>query len=234
MAGLAHPVLISTLCNMDTIEIGGKTIEFQHVFYSWICMAILFFVAWLVRRRLTMVPGSLQNFWEAIIETLENYICTTMGDEYGRIFTPFLAGLFIYILGSNLMGLIPGFNAPTANLNTTVSMALFVFVMYHIVGIYIWHHHYIKQFLGVSKWLVPLMFPLEVVSHCSRPVSLSLRLFGNIRGEEIVLILFFIMAPLIATIPIYALFLLAKFMQALVFFLLTTFYINSAIAGVEH
>ena len=135
MAGLAHPVLISTLCNMDTIEIGGKTIEFQHVFYSWICMAILFLVAWLVRRRLTMVPGSLQNFWEAIVETLENYICTTMGEKYGRIFTPFLAGLFIYILGSNLMGLIPGFNAPTANLNTTVSMALFVFVMYHIVGI---------------------------------------------------------------------------------------------------
>lgn len=234
MAGLAHPVLISTVCNMDTIEIGGKTIEFQHVFYSWICMAILFFVAWLVRRRLTMVPGSLQNFWEAIVETLENYICNTMGEKYGRIFTPFLAGLFIYILGSNLMGLIPGFNAPTANLNTTVSMALFVFVLYNVVGIYIWHHHYIKQFLGVSKWLIPLMFPLEIVSHISRPVSLSLRLFGNIRGEEIVLILFFIMAPLIATIPIYALFLLAKFMQALVFFLLATFYINSAIAGVEH
>ena len=234
MAGLAHPVLISTVCNMDTIEIGGKTIEFQHVFYSWLCMAILFVAAWLCRRRLTMVPGTLQNFWEAIIETLENFICSTLGDKHGPKWVPLLAGLFIYLLGSDLMGLIPGFNAPTANLNTTVSMALFVFVLYNIVGIYIWHHNYIKQFLGVSKWLIPLMLPLEIVSHISRPVSLSLRLFGNIRGEEIVLILFFIMAPVIATIPVYALFLLAKFMQALVFFLLTMFYLKGAIEGPEH
>lgn len=231
MAGLAHPVLISTICDMDTIEIGGKVIEFQHVFYSWICMAILFVTAWLVRRRITMVPGSLQNFWEALVETLENFIRATMGDKWGPRFVPFLAGLFIYILFSNLMGLIPGFNAPTANLNTTVSMAVFVFLLYNVVGICVWRHLYIKQFMGVSKWLVPLMLPLEIVSHISRPVSLSLRLFGNIRGEEIVMILFFIMAPLIATIPIYALFLLAKFMQALVFFLLAMSYINTAIEG---
>ena len=78
------------------------------------------------------------------------------------------------------------------------------------------------------------MFPLEVVSHLSRPVSLSLRLFGNIKGEEIVLILFFIMAPILGTIPVYALFLLAKCMQALVFFMLTMFYIKGAIEGPEH
>ena len=107
------------------------------------------------------------------------------------------------------MGLIPGFNAPTANLNTTVCMALFVFILYNVVGILVWHHKYIKQFLGISKWLIPLMFPLEIVSHLSRPLSLSLRLFGNIRGEEIVLILFFIMAPILGTIPIYCLFLIA-------------------------
>lgn len=234
MAGLAHPVLISTLCNMDTIEIGGKTIEFQHVFYTWLVMAILFVVAFLCRRRLSMVPGTLQNFWEAIVEALEGFVVSSLGEKDGARFVPFLAGLFIYILGSNLMGLIPLFNAPTANLNTTVSMALFVFVLYNVVGIIRWHHLYIKQFLGVSKWLIPLMFPLEIVSHCSRPVSLSLRLFGNIRGEEIVLILFFIMAPIIATVPIYALFLLAKFMQALVFFLLATFYLQGALAGAEH
>lgn len=234
MAGLAHPVLISTLCNMDTIEIGGKTIEFQHVFYTWLVMAMLFIVAYLCRRRLSMVPGALQNFWEAIIEALENFVTGSLGEKYGPKFTPFLAGLFVYILFSNLMGLIPLFNAPTANLNTTVSMALFVFVLYNVIGIIKWRHMYIKQFLGVTKWLIPLMFPLEIVSHCSRPVSLSLRLFGNIRGEEIVLILFFIMAPIIATVPIYALFLLAKFMQALVFFLLTTFYLQGALAGVEH
>lgn len=67
MAGLAHPVLLSTFCNMDTITIAGKTMEFDHVFYTWIVMAILFTLAFLCKRKLTMVPGGLQNFWEAIV-----------------------------------------------------------------------------------------------------------------------------------------------------------------------
>lgn len=233
MAGLAHPVLLSTFCNMDTIQFGGRTIEFAHVFNSWVCMAILFTVAFICKRRISMVPGQLQNVFESIIDTLENFIVTSMGEKIGPKYVPFLVGLFIYILGMNLMGLIPGLDAATANLNTTLSMALFVFVLYNVIGIYVWHHRYIKQFLGVSKWLIPLMFPLEIVSHLARPVSLSLRLFGNIRGEEIVLILFFIMAPILGTIPIYCLFLLAKCMQALVFFMLAMFYIKGAIEGAE-
>ena len=234
MAGLAHPVLLSTFVGMDSITIGGQEVVVSHVFYSWVCMAILFTTAWILKKRLTLVPGKLQNFWEAVIDTLDKFIVNTMGEKNGPKYVPFLSCGFIYIITSNLMGLIPGLDAPTANLNTTVSMALFVFVLYHVIGIIVWHHKYIKQFLGISKWLIPLMFPLEVVSHLSRPVSLSLRLFGNIKGEEIVLILFFIMAPILGTIPVYALFLLAKCMQALVFFMLTMFYIKGAIEGPEH
>ena len=234
MAGLAHPVLLSTFVGMDSITIGGQEVVFSHVFYSWVCMAILFTTAWILKKRLTLVPGKLQNFWEAVIDTLDKFIVNTMGEKNGPKYVPFLSCVFIYIITSNLMGLIPGLDAPTANLNTTVSMALFVFVLYHVIGIIVWHHKYIKQFLGISKWLIPLMFPLEVVSHLSRPVSLSLRLFGNIKGEEIVLILFFIMPPILGTIPVYALFLLAKCMQALVFFMLTMFYIKGAIEGPEH
>ena len=234
MAGLAHPVLLSTFVGMDSITIGGQEVVFSHVSYSWVCMAILFTTAWILKKRLTLVPGKLQNFWEAVIDTLDKFIVNTMGEKNGPKYVPFLSCVFIYIITSNLMGLIPGLDAPTANLNTTVSMALFVFVLYHVIGIIVWHHKYIKQFLGISKWLIPLMFPLEVVSHLSRPVSLSLRLFGNIKGEEIVLILFFIMAPILGTIPVYALFLLAKCMQALVFFMLTMFYIKGAIEGPEH
>ena len=234
MAGLAHPVLLSTFVGMDSITIGGQEVVFSHVFYSWVCMAILFTTAWILKKRLTLVTGKLQNFWEAVIDTLDKFIVNTMGEKNGPKYVPFLSCVFIYIITSNLMGLIPGLDAPTANLNTTVSMALFVFVLYHVIGIIVWHHKYIKQFLGISKWLIPLMFPLEVVSHLSRPVSLSLRLFGNIKGEEIVLILFFIMAPILGTIPVYALFLLAKCMQALVFFMLTMFYSKGAIEGPEH
>ena len=130
--------------------------------------------------------------------------------EAGRRFVPLLAGMFIYIFGMNLLGLIPGFDAPTANLNTTVSMALFVLVFYNALGIIRWKAHYVHHFTGPSRFLIPLMFPLEIVSHLSRPVSLSLRLFGNIRGEEIVMVLFFVMAPILGTIPIYALFLLGN------------------------
>ena len=165
-------------------------IEFKHVFYSWVCMAILFTVALIMRRRLTLVPGGLQNFFEALVDTIERFVCSTMG-EVGRKYVPLLAGMFIYIFGMNLMGLIPGFDAPTANLNTTVCMALFVLVYYNAVGLMRWKSHYINQFTGPSKFLIPLMFPLEVVSHLSRPVSLSLRLFGNIRGEEIVMMTMF-------------------------------------------
>ncbi|MDR3320183.1 MAG: F0F1 ATP synthase subunit A [Desulfovibrio sp.] len=234
MAGsLPHPVLLSTFMHMDEVVINGHLVEFKHVFYSWLCMAMLFAVALLVRKRLTVVPGNLQNFFEAVIDTIENFVCTTMG-EVGHGYVPLLAGMFIYILSMNLMGLIPGFDAPTANLNTTVCMALFVLVLYNAIGFIRWKAHYVRHFTGPSKWIIPLIFPLEIVSHLARPLSLSLRLFGNIRGEEIVMILFFIMAPILGTLPIYALFLLGKTMQAFVFFMLTMLYIKSAIEVPEH
>lgn len=231
--GLPHPVLLSTIFDMDQITIGGQVVEFKHVFFTWICMAVLFIVSWYVRRNLTMVPGRAQNFFETLIGGLESFINGNLGED-GKRFVPLLAGMFIYIFSMNIMGLLPGFDAPTANLNTTVCMALFVFLYYNYIGFARWKAHYVNHFTGPSKWLIPLMFPLELVSHLSRPLSLSLRLFGNIRGEEIVLILFFIMAPLLATLPIYALFLLGKTMQAVVFFMLTMFYLKMALEPAEH
>ncbi|MDR0816065.1 MAG: F0F1 ATP synthase subunit A [Desulfovibrio sp.] len=231
--GLPHPVLLSTFFGMDEVVIHGQSVEFKHVFFSWIAMALLFGVALILRKRLTLVPGGLQNFFEALIDTIENFVCSNMG-EVGRKYVPLLAGMFIYIFSMNLMGLIPGFDAPTANLNSTVCMALFVFVFYNIVGLIRWKAHYVHHFTGPSKLLMPLMLPLEVVSHIARPLSLALRLFGNIRGEEIVIVLFFVMAPLLGTLPIYALFLLGKTMQAFVFFMLTMFYIKSALEAPEH
>lgn len=234
MAGsLPEPVLLSTFLGLDEITVGGQLIPFKHIFYSWLCMAVLFAIGLYMRKRLTMVPGGLQNFFEAVVDTTEKFVCNSMG-EVGKKYMPLLCGMLIYIFGMNILGLIPGCDAPTANLNTTLCMALFVFVYYNCVGLARWKAHYVNQFLGPNKWLIPLMFPLEIVSHLSRPVSLSLRLFGNIRGEEIVLILFFVMAPILGTIPIYGLFLLAKSMQAFVFFMLTMFYIASAIEGPEH
>lgn len=234
MAGnLPEPVLLSTFLGMDEITIAGSVIPFKHVFYSWLCMAVLFGIALYMRGKLEIIPGRIQNFFEAVIELVERFIINTMG-EHGRKYVPLLCGMLIYIFGMNILGLIPGCDAPTANFNTTACMAIFVWVYYNWVGIARWKFHYVNQFTGPNKWLVPLMFPLEIVSHLSRPVSLALRLFGNIRGEEIVIILFFVMAPILGTLPIYALFLLGKSMQAFVFFMLTMFYITSALEGPEH
>ncbi len=229
--GLPHPVLLSTLFDMDYVTIGGKLIEFKHVFFTWVGMAFLFYVAYRVRKNITMIPGGLQNFFETVIGTIDNFVCASLGEKDGKKFVPLLAIIFIYIITLNLMGLIPGFDAPTANLNTTVSMALVVFVYYNFIGMQRWGVHYVNHFTGPSKALIPLMFPLEVVSHISRILSLSLRLFGNIRGEEIVIILAFVMAPILGSLPIYFLFLIGKSMQAFVFFMLTMFYIK---ASLEH
>ena len=236
MAGaLPEPVLLSTALGLDEISIGGQIIEFKHVFFSWTAIAILVVLALILRSRLTeKTPGTLQNVLESVVDTIEKFVVSNMGGDAGRFYTPLLAGMFLYIFCMNFLGLVPGFDAPTANLNSTVCMALFVFVLYNIVGIIRWKFHYINQFTGPSKILMPLMIPLEMVSHLARPLSLSLRLFGNIRGEEIVMILFFTMAPILSTVPIYALFLLGKVMQAFVFFMLTMFYLKSAIEGVEH
>ena len=231
--GLPHPVLLSTLANMDSMTIAGQVVEFKHVFFTWVGMLFLFVVAWMVRRNITMVPGKLQNFFEAVIDTMENFIHANLGDD-GKRFVPLLAGIFLYIITLNLMGLVPGFDAPTANLNTTVSMALVVFVYYNFVGMSRWKFHYINHFTGPSKALIPLMLPLEIVSHISRPLSLSLRLFGNIRGEEIVIVLAFVMAPILSSLPIYCLFLLGKSMQAFVFFMLTMFYLKGALEPAHH
>ncbi len=229
--GLPHPVLLSTIFGMDEITIGGQAIEFKHVFFTWLGMALLFYVAYKVRKNITMVPGGLQNFFETVIGTIDDFVCASLGEKDGKKFVPLLSIIFIYIITMNLMGLIPGCDAPTANLNTTVSMALVVFVYYNFIGIQRWGAHYVNHFTGPSKALIPLMFPLEVVSHVSRILSLSLRLFGNIRGEEIVIILAFVMAPILGSLPIYALFLIGKSMQAFVFFMLTMFYIK---ASLEH
>ncbi|GHV53239.1 ATP synthase subunit a [Deltaproteobacteria bacterium] len=225
--GLPEPVLISTFLGLDEITI-GQSMEFKHVFYTWIVMAGLFTLGAIARTRLTIVPGKLQNVLETIIDGLEQIVLDTIGEE-GKKYVALLVGTFLFVLSMNLCGLLPGFDAPTANMNTTGAMAVFVFLYYNFLGL---KHHgagYIHHFMGPKLILTPLMLPIELVSHIARPVSLTLRLFGNIRGEEIVLALFFILAPIVSTFPIYFLFLLAKTLQAFIFFMLTMMYIKGAI-----
>ena len=227
--GLPEPILLSELVHLDKVTIAGQTLDFRHVFYTWVAMLILFGLGFLVRNRLTLVPDKLQNVLETVIGGLEDFTVQSMGEKDGRRVFPVLGVLFIFIMTQNLLGLIPAFDAPTANLNTNVGMAVFVFLYYNYLGLQRWHGHYLHHFTGPMPVLAPVMLILELISHLARPLSLSLRLFGNIRGEEIVLLLFFLMAPLISTLPIYFLFLLAKVLQAFIFYMLAMIYIKTAL-----
>ena len=230
MSGLPHPVLISTAFGMDTVTIGGVPVDFMHVFYTWLAILLLAGLGLVVRNRLTLVPGKLQNALEVVIGGLENFTVENMGEE-GRRFFPLLCTLFLFILTMNLFGLVPLFEAPTANINTTASLALFVFVCYNYIGIRRWHGHYIHQFMGPLPLLAPFMMIIEFISHLSRLLSLTLRLFGNIMGETMILMLLFMLLPVISTLPVFFLFLIAKVLQAFIFFMLSLIYIKSAMEG---
>jgi F-type H+-transporting ATPase subunit a len=202
--------------------------HYSHVTHMWLVMLILIVSAILFARGIQLLPKKGQNFFEVLIGGLENFMVEIPGPE-GRFFFPFIATLFIFILAANLIGLVPGFNSPTANLNTTLAMALCTFVYTHIVGIKFHGIKYIKHFMGPVWWMAPMMFPIELIGHIARVMSLSVRLFGNIFGKELVLSILFMLAGLyLAPLPIMFLGLLVSFIQALVFMLLATMYFVGA------
>jgi F-type H+-transporting ATPase subunit a len=198
-----------------------------YITYTWFVMALLALFSFLATRRLQLTPGAIQNTMEVFVGAIQKLLLDTMGAQ-GMRFFPLIATLGFFILVSNLIGLIPGLESPTSNLNTTVAMALVVFFLTHVVGVRIQGLKYFKQFLGPIWWLTPLMLPIEIVSHISRPVSLSMRLFGNIEGGHIVLFVLFILVPLLVPLPILVLKLLISFIQTLVFMLLSMMYIAGA------
>ncbi len=197
------------------------------VTYTWLVMAFLILIAFLATRRLNVNPGPIQNIMEVIIDAFHNLLLDTMGHE-GKKFFPLIATIGLFILVSNLLGLVPGFESPTANLNTNLSMALIVFCLTHIIGVKVQGIKYLKQFVGPNPWLAPLMIPIELVGHIARPVSLTFRLFGNIEGGHIVLAVIVLLVPLLVPLPILVLKLLICFIQTLVFMLLSMMYIAGA------
>ncbi|MFB3925244.1 MAG: F0F1 ATP synthase subunit A [Syntrophales bacterium] len=198
-----------------------------HVTYAWLIIALLGFLSFLATRRMDIYPNKVQNVMEVIVSGLDNLLVDTMG-PHGRKYFPLIATLGLYILTSNLLGIIPGFDSPTNNLNTTVSMALTVFLMTHIVGVSIHGVKYFKQFMGPVWWMTPLMLPIEIISHLSRPLSLSVRLFGNIMGEDIVLGVVLLLVPLLVPLPVFVLMIFTSIIQTLVFVLLAMMYIAGA------
>jgi F-type H+-transporting ATPase subunit a len=192
-------------------------------------MIALSVVSFLATRRLAIYPGKMQNVFEVVVDAIANLLVDTMGPD-GIKFIPLIGTIAVFILTANLLGVIPGFESPTANLNTTLSMTLVVFVMTHVVGIRIHGFKYVKQFLGPVWWLSPLMLPLEIISHLSRVLSLSVRLFGNIMGEDLMMAIVLLLVPFLIPMPIMVLMMFTSLIQTLVFVMLSMIYILLAMS----
>ena len=224
---MEHPYLFLVKL-FEFIGLGHFAHAYPHVIYSWFVILLLIGIATLATRKIEMIPTKAQNFFELVISGMEEFMVDLTGEE-GRWFFPIIATLFIYIAASNLLGLVPGFSPPTASINTTAACALPVFVFTHYIGVKCHGIKYVKHFLGPVWWLIPIVLPIEIIGHLARVLSLSFRLFGNITGHELVLMILFMLAgAFFAPLPIMAMGIFVAFVQAFVFFLLSIMYFSGA------
>ena len=187
----------------------------------------------LASRKLTVVPSSRQGLLEVILQTFEGILTDVIG-ESGKKYLPMIATIGLFIFTSNMIGLVPGFMSPTSNLNVTAGCALTVFVYYHWQGIRAQGPlRYLKHFTGPIPALAPLLLPIEIISHFSRPVSLSLRLFGNIFAEELLIVIIASIVPFVLPLPFMAVAIFTAVIQSFVFVLLACIYIAGAVAHEE-
>ncbi len=192
--------------------------------YGVLVSLILLGLGYLAGRKISLVPTGAQNVFELIVGGLEEFMVDITGEE-GRAFFPYICTVFLFIMFCNLIGLLPGFFSPTANINTTLSLALCTFAYTHYLGVKYHGVKYVKHFLGPIPALAPLFFPIEVIGHFARVLSLTLRLFGNIMGEDLVLtILLFLAGMFLAPLPMMFLAVFTSVVQAFVFTLLSMMY----------
>ena len=224
---MEHPYLFLVKL-FEAFGLGHFAHAYPHVIYSWLVMLILIILGSIAVKGISMIPSKTQNVFELIIKGLEDFMVSLTGEE-GRWFFPFMATIFLYIFTCNLMGLVPGCYPPTASISTTASCAVTVFIFTHIIGLKYHGVKYIKHFLGPIWVLAPVIFPIEVIGHFARVLSLSFRLFGNMMGHELVLSILFSLAGIFfVPLPIMAMGIFVSFVQAFIFFILATMYFTGA------
>ena len=203
----------------------------DYVVMVFIVAAVMITVFTLAGKKRDLFPGKFQVVTESIIRFFEGQIIEIVGPE-GKKYTPVIGTVGLFILLCNLLGLIPGLMSPTAKLNVTVGCALFVFFYYHGQGIKAQGlFKYLKLFMGPIPAIAPLMIPIELMSHFSRVISLSIRLFSNIFAEEVLIVVIASIVPFFLPLPFMALSIFTAFLQAFVFVLLSCIYLAGA---VEH
>lgn len=191
---------------------------------TWVVMALIFFVSWILTKNLSTKPNKAQMLFESLIEFYENIAVQIMGEE-GKRFVPLAISIGLFILFSNWIEVIPGFSAPTRDLSTTLALAIVAVSSTYIAGIKKKGLRFFKKYIEPN----PLFLPINILEELVRPISLSFRLFGNILGEEIVIAILVMIVPLILPVPMILLALFTGLIQAFIFSLLTLLYIAGAV-----
>ncbi len=231
-----HPII--------EFHVGGIDLSItQAVVWMWISAATIFILLTSVARTLNRLPKGKQNFVEAIFDFLMKELVVDMIGEEGKPLFPFVATLFLFILTSNLMGLIPGSFTPATNINVTAGLALTVFLTVQWVGV---QKHglvgYLKGFAppGVPLWVLPLMIPLELIGQLAKPLSLAIRLFANMLVGHIVILVFLSLIilfksyavtafPVVGVVAMSAFEIFVALIQSFIFAILTASYLGDAI-----
>jgi len=226
---------------------------FENQVFAFIVIGVIAYFFWTASKKRSLIPGRLQSIAEILIEWLLDLICSILGEKDGRKHFPFLASLFIFILGMNWFGLIPLMKSPTSHITITASLALcvFLYVQFNAVkglGLKGFLFHLLGEPKDAIGWVMtPLFLPLHILEEFIKPVSLACRLFGNIFGEDMLLgvlmilgvscvVSFWSSAPfgIPFHFPFIFLALLVSVIQALVFTLLSTIYISMVMPHREH
>ena len=211
-------------------SIGGHDQVWIILSHFVLVILIVFGVSRFATRKLQLVPTGSQNVMEAFVGGIVAMGRDSMGDKNARIYMPLIGSLALIIFVSNMIGVIPGFEAPTSNINFTAALALIVFVYYNYLGIkkngFV---NYFIHFMGPMPIFAPLMFPFEIISLFSRIVSLSFRLFGSVRGDDMFLMVLLMLTPWIVPISGFFLLTIMGVLQAFIFSILTYVYIAGSI-----
>ena len=213
-------------------QLGGFTFHLDTVLVTWVIIVLILLTVMALKRRISVVPGKLQVCFEVLIMYLDGIVVENMGEK-GRKFMPLVVGLFIFIFISNQIGLLPSphslLKSPTADLNTNLGLALFVFILVQIVAIKS------KGILGYLKhYCQPMIFflPINIIEEMAKPITLSFRLFGNIMAGEVVIYVLGLLVPYVLPAGWLLFSVFIGLIQAFIFTMLTISYLSSAMA--EH
>ncbi len=195
--------------------------------YIIVIFGICLFV---MSKRLKIVPGKFQSILEIVVEMYIGLAEEAMGKD-GKKYLSIGLSLGVFIFIANATSMVPGLLAPTENINTAAGLAITVFVFTHAIGIKVHGIKYIKHFLGPVWWMIPIILPIEIIGHFARPMSLTLRLFGNMMGHEqivgVLLILMPFAYPMLAFSTVLGIVVIC--VQSFIFSLLAMMYIGGAL-----